>query len=162
MTTKEKKYFDSIQDVDIEENLTKEELKRLEINTANAISRQRCSDNNIDVSLIALDELKSIGFKSDMSTMVFSKLIEDLYHERTVYDESDYFNLVDYNNDHYSRLEDNIGIKEEFCRAMIAFSIDKSDCETKNVNDIVYTVVGRISKKINNSKNNNIKFRLEA
>ena len=70
MTTKEFIYFDDIQDVDIEENLTEEELKSLEIETAKAISKKECSDKNINVSFIVLNELRSIGFKNDLSTDV--------------------------------------------------------------------------------------------
>lgn len=159
MTTKEFNYFDRVQDVDIEENLTEEELRNLEIETAKAISKNECSDKNINVSFIALNELKSMGFKNDVSTFFLSKLIEDLYHERKEFDGSDYFDLKKKDNVHYSNLLDQLIIgDQEFYKIMINRAIKESNCETKDINEIVYGIVGLVSKKINNSN----KIRLEA
>lgn len=159
MTTKEFIYFDDIQDVDIEENLTEEELKSLEIETAKAISKKECSDKNINVSFIVLNELRSIGFKNDLSTVFLSKLIEDLYHERKVFDGSDYYDLKNKDNTHYLNLVDQLIIgNQEFYKIMIDGAIKESECETKDINEIVYGTVGLVSKKISNS---NI-IRLEA
>ena len=154
MTTKEKskvfEYEFYEEDSSIEE-LSLEEKKKLDLELVKAISKKECYDNNINVSLFALNELKSIGFKEDLSTLFLSKMIEDVYHERNNFDSSDYFDLSIPDNEHYSKLLDCFVGDEQFCRAMIAVSIGNSDCETKNINDIVYNVINIISKKINNN-----------
>ena len=71
--------------------------------------------------------------------------------ENCEFDSSDYFDLTIEENEHYKELVDyyNIG-NEQFYRAMIAVAIGSSDCENKNVNEVVYGVVSNISKNINN------------
>lgn len=149
MTTNEFKLLVSVSDD--YETLSKEEQKKLEIDMVKTISRKECSDKNINVSLIAYNELGNIGFKKDMPTYFLSKVIENLYHERKEFDSSDYFDLTMKDNEHYKELVDyyNIG-DEQFYRAMIATAIGDSDCKNKNVNDVVYGVVSKISKNINN------------
>ena len=149
MTTNEFKLLVSVPED--YETLSKEEQKKLEVEMVKTISRKECSDKNIDVSLIAYNELSSLGFKKDIPTYFLSKIIENLYHERKEFDSSDYFDLTIEENEHYKELVDyyNIG-NEQFYRAMIAVAIGSSDCENKNVNEVVYGVVSNISKNINN------------
>ena len=53
-------------------------------------------------------------------------------------------------NEHYKELVRyyNIG-DEKFYRAMIATAIGNSNCDSKNVNDIVYRIVTDIPKLVN-------------
>ena len=88
MTTNEFKLLVSVPDD--YETLSKEEQKKLEIDMVKTISRKECNDKNINVSLIAYNELGNIGFKKDMPTYFLSKVIENLYHERKEFDSSDY------------------------------------------------------------------------
>ncbi|MBO5529859.1 MAG: hypothetical protein J5970_00480 [Bacilli bacterium] len=132
------------------ELLTKEQLKKEDIDTAKTISQKECNDKSINVSLIAYKELSNIGFKKDIPTYFLSKLIENLYHERKEFDSSSYFDLTMDDNEHYKELATyyNIG-DEKFYRAMIATAIGNSNCETKNVNDIVYKIVTSIPNLTN-------------
>lgn len=161
MTTKEKavnNYGFYEEDSNIE-NLTAEELKKMELVLVKELSKKECSDKNINVSLIALNELRSIGFNNDVSILFLSKLIEDVYHERKVYEQSDYFDLSTPENEHYKELANYYQMcDEQFYRVMVAKAIGDSKCETKNINDIVYGIVSIISNKI---KNNNT-LKLEA
>lgn len=158
MATKDFKGYVSTYDNDLEDQLTVEEIKKLDMYLEKEVSRKECLDKNINISLIALSELKSIGFKEDIPSLILSKLVEDVYHERNYFDASDYFDLSNPDNEHYSKLVDDFVVDEQQCRAMIAISIGKSDCENKNINEIVYGVVTKISNKM---KNDNT-YRLEA
>lgn len=132
------------------ELLTKEEQKKEDIYTARMISKNECNDKCINVSLIAYNELSNIGFKRDIPTYFLSKLIENVFHERKEFDSSDYFDLTMDDNEHYKELVRyyNIG-DEKFYRAMIATAIGNSNCDSKNVNDIVYRIVTDIPKLVN-------------
>lgn len=157
MTTYDKDVFSTSDD--IEQDLTEEEKAKIEIELVKAISKKESIDNNINVSLIAYNELESIGFKNDVSTVFLSKLVEDLYHERKAYDSSDYFDLSMDDNAHYSKLVDYFIIgNEQFYKIMLDKAIKESECETEDINEIVYGVVGVVSNKINNRK----KIKLEA
>lgn len=106
-------------------------------------------NNNTNISLIALEKLEELGFKKDIGTILFAGLIEDLYHERRVFDSSDYFDLSKPNNPHYKYLVNRtkVGNEDNF-KALIARSIGTSSCETKNINEIAYKVTNEICKKL--------------
>ena len=55
------------------ELLTKEQLKKEDIDTAKTISKKECNDKSINVSLIAYNELSNMGFKKDIPTYFLSK-----------------------------------------------------------------------------------------
>lgn len=132
------------------ELLTPDEQKKEDIETVKMISKKECSDKSIDVSLIAYKELNNIGFRKDIPTYFLSKLIESVYHERKEFDSSNYFDLSMEDNEHYKELAEyyNVG-DEKFYRAMIATAIGNSNCESKNVNDIVYKIVTDIPTLVN-------------
>ncbi len=147
MTTNDLKLY--VYDSDDYDDLTIEEQKRLDIEMAKSISRKECSDRNINVSLIAYNELGKLGFKDGLPTYYLSKLIESLYHERKEFDSSNYFDLSMEDNEHYKELFENYDIKDEkFYRAMVATAIGNSSCEIKNINDLAYIVVSDVSKEI--------------
>ena len=76
-----------------------------------------------------------------------------------MFDGSDYYDLKNKDNTHYLNLVDQLIIgNQEFYKIMIDGAIKESECETKDINEIVYGTVGLVSKKISNS---NI-IRLEA
>lgn len=108
-------------------------------------------DNSINISLLALNNLGEIGFnKKSFSTIALADLIEEVYHERSKIDDSDYFDLSNPENIHYKHLADRfmIGNKDIF-RGLIASAIGTSNCENKNINDIVFGVTENIVNQLN-------------
>lgn len=139
--------------------LTEKEKELIEIETEKMISKKQCEDKNINISLIALDELEKIGFKKNMLGIVLSKLVEDVYHERKAFSSSDYFDLSIPDNRHYVNLVNYYVVEDEqFYRGLVAKAIGDSDCKSKNINDIVYGVVNNISYNLENNQS----LKLEA
>ena len=92
-------------------------------------------------------------------TYFLSKLIENLYHERKAYNSSDYFELNKPGNKHYLGLLDYFKVgDEQLYKGLIAKSIGDSESESKNINDIAYGIVHKIS----NNLEINQKLKLEA
>ncbi len=152
-------YFFNYLSSDDEEKLSVEEIEKNSIELEKTISKKMCEDKNINISLIALNELEKIGFKKDLPAFVFSKLIEDLYHERKAYSSSDYFDLNKPGNKHYLELIDYFRVgNEQLYKGIIAKSIGESESESKNINDIAYGIVHKIS----NNLEINQKLKLEA
>ena len=87
-------------------------------------------------------------------------MIENIYHERSMFDESSYFDLSLPDNPHYKYLTDKYMIgNEKIFRGLIAGAIGSSNCETKNINDLVFGVTNSIIKEID--KVNSKKITLE-
>lgn len=144
-------FYDSME-YDVYENLPQEQKEEIELNEAKSVSRGLCKERNINISEIASDELEKMGFKKDIPTFIFSKLIEDVYHERSMFNASDYYNLSIAENEHYTRLVNEYKIgSEKMYISLIAKAISESNAESKNINDIVYGIVKKISIKIDNS-----------
>lgn len=132
--------------------ISEEEKRKRIIIEEKIISKMVCKDKNINVNLFALEELEKIGFKKEISTIIMSQLIENVYHERKAFDASDYFDLSLSDNEHYTELVDYFKIgNESTYRGLIAKAICDSNSESKNINDIVYGIAERISKKIDKS-----------
>ena len=139
--------------------ISEEEKKKKKIIEEKTISKIVCEDRNINVNLFALRELESLGFKKEISTVFMTKLIENIYHERKAFDESDYFDLSLPDNEHYTELVDYFKLgNESTYRSLIAKAIIDSNSESKNINDIVYGIISSISTKIDKG----IKLKLEA
>ena len=137
--------------------LTEEEKELIEIEAVKMISKEQCRDKNINISLIALDELEKIGFKKNILGIIISKLVEDVYHEREAFSSSDYFDLSIPENKHYTNLAKYYIVEDEqFYRGLVAKAIGDSDCQSKNINDVVYGVVDNISYNL--EKNQSLKL----
>jgi len=110
-------------------------------------AKEREKDSNI--SLEALIELKNVGFNTEYAgTLFLANIIEDLYYERVMFDGSIYFDLSRFDNDHYKYVFDRYQVNDiDFYRGEIAKSIATSKYESKNINDIAYTVVDKIIKR---------------
>lgn len=138
---------------DAYEELNKKNQKRDEIIEVSELSKNFCKEKNIDVNGIIINELYSLGFKIDISSFFLSKLIEEFYHERKAFDCSDYFDLSYSDNEHYSKLQNKYGAYPvELYRGFIAKSIAEASYEEKNINNVVLSLVDKVSKKIETSK----------
>lgn len=131
-----------------------EELKRREkyfdsMTTLKEL-KENSDDNSINISFLALKKLEELGFKKEsFSTEVLANMIENIYHERSMFDESSYFDLSLPDNPHYKYLADKYMIgNEKVFRGLIAGAIGSSNCETKNINDLVFGVTNSIIKEI--------------
>ncbi|MBR3117148.1 MAG: hypothetical protein IKF36_04665 [Bacilli bacterium] len=117
--------------------------------TARNESIQEEKNKKTNISLVALEKLEEIGFQKDIGTLLFAGLIEDLYHERKVFNSSEYFDLSKPDNPHYKYLVDKFKIGDEKrYKALIALSIGTSNCDTKNINEIAYSITDKISKEL--------------
>lgn len=127
------------------ENVNEKKLKELQLKN---------KDNNINISLIALNKLGKIGFnEKNLGTLFLSNIIEFLYYEKEYFDGSDYFDLSLPNNIHYKFLEEKYGLDNvDLYRGFIAREIGISKCETKNINEIVYSVISMVTKELNSKK----------
>ena len=130
----------------------KEREKVFDIMAISKDVREKTKQNNsINISLIALEELEKLGFKMSYQTSVFAKLIEDIYFERDKFCSKEYFDLSLPDNLHYKYLAEELMVgTEKFYRGVIASAIGLSNCEKKNINEIVDKVVNKISKKLKN------------
>ena len=132
-------------------SLAKEELlKRKKEFERMASSREvrTNKDDSVDIGLLALGNLEKMGFdKEKFSTIVLANLVEDIFHERSNFDSSEYFDLSAPNNLHYKYMLERYPIGDpEFFRGIVAWGIGTSECEAKNVNDVVYGVTNEIIK----------------
>ena len=133
------------------ESLKQDEKEKINISVS---LRSREKEKDTDISLKALIELKNVGFNTDfIGTLFLANMIEDLYCERVMFDESIYFDLSRYDNIHYKYIFDRYQVNDiNFYRGEIAKSIANSNYETKNINDIVYNVVDRLYKRKEKTK----------
>ena len=140
--------FDDLEEL-VETLLEKRQDEKDIYLTARNESIEQEKNKNTNISLIALEKLEEIGFNKDLGTVLFAGLIEDLYHERKVFNSSDYFDLSKPDNPHYKYLVDKfkIGDEKRF-KAFIALSIGTFNCETKNINEIAYSITKEISKEL--------------
>lgn len=145
-------YYDDLDEL-VESLLEQGQDKKDFYLTARYESIEKEKNKNTNISLIAFKKLEEIGFKNDIGTLLFSGLIEDLYHERKVFDSSDYFDLSKPDNPHYKYLVEKLKIGDENkFKALIALSIGTSDCEVKNINEIAYSITNDIIKELSNEK----------
>ncbi|MBQ1496503.1 MAG: hypothetical protein IIZ40_04085 [Bacilli bacterium] len=135
------------------EEITNENQKKNEIIEVKEISKKLCEEKNINVNRLVLKELEELGFKKDLPSFFLSKIIEEFYHEREAFDDSEYFDLSFSNNEHYSSLQNKYCIYPlEAYRGFVAKAVGESSYENKNINDVVFDLVKRVSKKIEASK----------
>ena len=93
--------------------------------------------------LTPYDNFKFIGTMYDIPNEVVEKKINEFI---------DVFDLSLSDNEHYTELVDYFKIgNESTYRGLIAKAICDSNSESKNINDIVYGIAERISKKIDKS-----------
>ena len=137
-----------------EEYLEKVKQDEKEKRNISVSLRAKEKEKDTNISLDALKELKNVGFDpNNVGTLFLANIIEDLYCERILFDSSSYFDLSNYDNIHYKYVLDRYQVNDEnFYRGEIAKSIATSKFESKNINDIVYFMVEKLSKKYNKTK----------
>lgn len=135
----------------------KTELEKT-IDLSESLRADQRENGDTNISLVALEKLRELGFTSTIGTLYLANIIEDLYSEEILIKSlgmCDYFDLSLHDNIHYRYLYERYNINDEnYYRGAIAIAIAKSTCETKNINEIVYGVLDRIKKE----KKNTLKF----
>ena len=129
------------------------------VNSVKELSKKDAENKNIDINLLALGYLEEIGFNHNFSTLMLADLIEDIYHERSIIDDSPYFDLTSPHNLHFKNLSDRYMMgSEELFKSLVFDGIVKSDCEIKNINDIISGAVYDINKKVEKKKINSLRI----
>ena len=101
-----------------------------------------------DISLVALEKLRELGFNNTLGTLYLANIIEDLYSERILLKssrEDKYFDLSSPDNEHFKYLVERYRIKDEnYYRGAVAIAISRAKYESKNINEIAYKVLDSI------------------
>ena len=140
----------------INSNLVKKKTKEERIidmsRSLRAIQRDK---EDTDISFVALEKLRELGFTNTLGTLYLANIVEDIYSEELLLDTlgmCDYFNLGLHDNIHYKYLVERYRINDEkYYRGAIAIAIARSKCDSKNINDIAFGVLDSIKKTKKNT-----------
>jgi len=143
----------------INSNLVKKKTKEEKImDMSRSLRASQKDKEDTDISYVALEKLRELGFTNTLGTLYLANIIEDLYSEELLLKSlgmCDYFDLSLHDNVHYKYLVERYRINDEkYYRGAIAIAIAKSKYESKNINDIAYGVLDSIK----NTKKNTLKL----
>ena len=148
--TKTTKEFITYEDI-IKSGFVKEKTETEKIiDLSRSLRAEYRQTKDTDISSIAYDKLREIGFNNTLGTLYLADIIEDLYSERILLrtiGENEYFDLSYRDNLHYKYIYDRYRINDPyFYRGAIAIAISRSKCDCKNINEIAYGVLDGILK----------------
>lgn len=123
--------------------------------TRKEVIGESCRDvveRQVSIRKCALDYLENDGFNiEDQGTQYLASLITLLYHERKLYrrkdikDKAYYWNLNDWNNEHFGMLGNT---KENVINAILS-SIGTNDMENGPIDELVYEMADSIIYRYN-------------
>ena len=151
--TKEYKTYEDIVNSGFVEEKT--ELEKI-VDLSRSLRSEHRQKNDANISSIAYNKLREMGFNNTLGTLYLADMIEDLYSERLLLrtiGENEYFDLSFRDNIHYKYIYDRYRINDPyFYRGAIAIAISRAKCECKNINEIAYGVLDGILKSIKTLK----------
>ncbi len=109
-------------------------------------SIRNCDNSKIAIGQVALDLLEGLGFeRENRGTIFLSSIIENLYHERKIFNQDNkFFDFNDRNNNHYIFLKEYYECSLVVILKAIREEIAKSFLSDKSLNDIIYSVTNDI------------------
>ncbi len=151
--TKEIKTYEDIINSGFVEEKTK--LEKI-VDLSRSLRSEYRHKNDADISSIAYNKLRELGFNNTLGTLYLADMIEDLYSERLLLrtiGENEYFDLSFRDNIHYKYIYDRYRINDPyFYRGAIAIAISRSKSDCKNINEIAYGVLNDILKRVKTLK----------